>query len=343
MSNNKPTVSELLKDEFFVRWVLNPTRESDYYWQQWMERNSENRENVLKARQIIDSLNQSEIQQLSDTEHNQLLSSLVNFLQIDKEKAQSRNRPGISVISKYAAIIIFLIMATGIGYLLYNSQELDLEQPIADISTITKSVPFGQKNTIKFIDGSEVKMNSGSQIQFIPGFEEDRRMVQLEGEAFFDIAKDENRPFYIEVGNTMVKVIGTSFNINSFKESDMIKVAVVSGKVEFTTEAGEVVKLEKNEMVTYDEDRQSIEVGDYNYLNEVAWKDGVLVFAKDDIHAVVRKLQRWYGVEVILSDQNISGLYNGEFKDSSLEFVLEGVSFAYDLDYSIDGKIVELK
>ncbi len=336
MSHNKFSVEELLKDEYFVKWVLEPNQESNFYWEQWIARNQPSRENVVKARQLIGTLHEDR------QDHQQILGSLLQFLKEDKEIKTAKIRPWASIFFRYAAAVALLILTAGAGYLIYQGGDSLIEQPV-ELTEVEKTVPMGQKNTIRFIEGSEVKLNSGAQIRFLPGFEENRRLVKLEGEAFFDVAPDENRPFYIEAGNATVKVVGTSFNVNSYQGSDQIRVAVVSGVVEFSTGPDQLVQLKKNEMAIYNKSGQTIEVGTYDYLNEVAWKDGVLVFDHDNIQAVIRKLQRWYGVEVILGESKISGYYNGEFENASLELVLEGISFAYDLDYSINGKTVELK
>lgn len=344
MDKSKNNIEDFLKDEFFVQWVLKPSDESNYYWQQWLSHHPEQRNLIQNARQIIKSLHYSAPEELNQNEKDQMLSHLVAYFRKEKEKSLP-GKVGVSFLQKYAAAAAIIILSVVTISLIYFS---DLNQNgVVTTETapqwVSKTVPFGQKNIIKFVDGSEAKLNSGSKISFISGFEPDKRVVSLQGEAFFEIAEDESRPFYIQSGEVLVRVTGTSFNVRAFQDENELKVAVVSGTVEVSTTNGKQTKLKKNEMAVYNHQLKSIELTSYNYKTEIAWKDGKLIFSDNNLNEVLEKLQRWYGVEVILQDDDVKGIYNGEYENASLEMVLEGVSFAYDLDYEIKGNTVELK
>ena len=343
MKDSGKSVEDLLKDEFFVQWVIRPTEDSNYYWEQWLANHPSQKETLQKALQIIKSLDYSAKDEMSQNEKDQILNKLVAYLRTEKDKSIDKSS-SFTFLRRYAAaasILVISLLTVSMFYLIENNQkEVVLS---SEPERIVKTVPFGQKNIIKFLDGSEVKLNAGSTMSFISGFEPEKRVVNLQGEAFFDVAKDENRPFFINSGNAQVKVTGTSFNVKAFENENEIKIAVVSGSVEINFVNGKQAKLEKNEMAIYNNQINSVSIQSYNYDQEIGWKDGMLIFDQDNLQQVLLKLQRWYGVEVSLKEKNVAGLYNGEFENASLEMVMEGISFAYGFEYTINGKTVELK
>ncbi len=344
MKESGRSVEDLLKDEFFVQWVIRPTEESNYYWEQWLANHPSQKQTLQNALQIIKSLDYSATDEMSQNEKDQILNKLVAYLRTEKDKSIDKSS-SFTFIRRYAAAAVLLLVSlltVSMFYLIENNQK-EVAISSSEPERIIKTVPFGQKNIIKFLDGSEVKLNAGSTISFISGFEPEKRVVNLQGEAFFDVAKDENRPFFIKSGDAEVKVTGTSFNVRAFENENEIKVAVVSGSVEVNFSNGKQAKLEKNEMAIYDNQIKSVSLHSFDYNQEIGWKDGKLIFDQDNLQEVLLKLQRWYGVEIILKEKSVAGLYNGEFENASLEMVMEGISFAYGLEYTINGKTVELK
>src|SRR5699024_4254504 len=133
-------------------------------------------------------------------------------------------RPGFWV--KIAAAI--LIIATGyIGGFYYDLQQ----QADSEIVWQTRSLSYGQTATLRFSDGSEIKLNGGSTLRYPATFATDGREVYLEGEAFFSIARDEARPFVVHAGGISTRVLGTSFNIETYANEGEVQVVVAEGKV----------------------------------------------------------------------------------------------------------------
>ena len=243
----------------------------------------------------------------------------------------------------YAAACIIILLTPLIALHFWSSpypeQEVDA---VPDL--IIKSNPAGQKSTIYLGDGSQVVLNSASTIKYPPKFATQDRVIYLEGEAFFKVAKDSLRPFSVTVNNTRVTALGTSFNIRSFKEEEKTCIALVTGKVEVkgSDEGGQqLFYLEPGEGVEYLNDGGALTKIHIDTEETIAWKNGILHFHEEPIQQVIRELERWYDVQILISPA-IKGNFTGRFQNQTLKAVLEGLSYSFSLTYSINGKSVEL-
>ncbi len=248
-----------------------------------------------------------------------------------------------SSIRRIAATILILITTAIVVY-----QTKELWVPTQNINNsnglIVKSNPRGVKTLITLPDGSKVKLNSESYIEYYSDFEKSRK-VKLIGEAFFDVVRDTLNSFYVIVGDLNVKVLGTSFNVEAFPFEDKIKVALVSGKVMIEKQEGldanTLGQLDPAEMFIYDHQTSDYNKTTFDYNESISWKDGKLIFKEAKINEVVKKLERWYGVEIIVNDwTDIVGGFNGIYTNAPLEVVLEGMGFTSDFNFKIKGKKV---
>lgn len=249
-------------------------------------------------------------------------------------------------VRKIAASILILITTSLIVY-----QTREYWKPAKYISPlnelIVKSNPRGMKTLITLPDGSKVKLNSESQIEYYSNFEENRR-VNLIGEAFFDVVKDTLNPFYVKAGDLSVRVLGTSFNVEAFAFEDKIKVALVTGKVMIEKKEGLETRtleyLDPTEIFVYDRKTSNFNKSTFDNNETIGWKEGKLIFKEADINEVVKKLERWYGVEIVVEEwTDIVGGFNGTYKNAPLEVVLAGMGFTSEFKYEIKGKKVFIK
>ncbi len=242
------------------------------------------------------------------------------------------------------AAIIFIVV--GIGAYFYVNQYTGAKNDQIgknDIRFLNKAIPFGQKLTIKLSDGSTVKINSGSTLKYPESFKHDRREVYLEGEAFFEVQRDENRPFIVHSKKLETIVLGTSFNIRAYKEDEKVEVAVVTGKVkvkrESTDNDSEVVLL-PSEMVIVD--KLEMEKIEFTPEKVISWKDNIIHFEKASFEEVTKILERWYGVTFIMETGGVKGRFEGSFQNLSLEEVLKGLNYTTKFDFKIEGDIVRI-
>jgi transmembrane sensor len=219
------------------------------------------------------------------------------------------------------------------------------------------SVPNGSKTEIQLPDGSLVKLNSGSTLTYPSAFESNSRSVKLEGEGFFTVSKDSERPFYVNTTNISVKVLGTVFNVKSYPDENLIETTLLSGSVEIYSEPGTgrnssdeqpVAVLNPNERAIWYKDGQGKSGKQFQPANLVveklndagiyiAWKDNILKFDNEKFGRIVRKLERWYGVEIELKYPGIANeQFSGQFDRETIEQALTAMTFTEPFSYSIN-------
>lgn len=231
---------------------------------------------------------------------------------------------------------IFLLLA-GLGLYLSNKQSP------AGTSLTYKEVmlPYGKKAKITLADGTLVYLNAGSRLKYPDHFSKTERRVFLKGEAFFEVTKNPNKPFYVQTKYTTTRVLGTRFNLQSW-EGPFDQLAVEEGRVQFTA-AGciDTLILYPNMQGTFN--GHSLKQTTINSAHIVAWTKGVMIFNDRKLSEVAAELERWYGVKVHLNDP---ALFNyrvkARFDNPSLTDVLQDISFALNIKYKMKDKEVTL-
>jgi ferric-dicitrate binding protein FerR (iron transport regulator) len=206
---------------------------------------------------------------------------------------------------------------------------------------VSKSNPRGQKSLITLPDGSRVKLNAESYLEYPQDFAQSRE-IKLVGEAFFEVVRDTLHPFVVTSGEVQVRVLGTSFNVQAFPFEEDMTVAVASGAVMVEKKSQEngrqMSHLQPREMVKVNHKTGAFEKTSFDPDELLAWKDGMLVFYKASFDEIVQKLERWYGVDFIIRRDNpITEGFTGRYDNPSLEVVLEGMSFSSDFTFQIEG------
>ena len=337
-------VDYFLEDEYFVQWVLHPDENSNRYWENWISSHPEQAEVMTMARQVVLSIRYKNTYKLADEEQRTLLENLLTQQGgLDRKGDFHHIPPQRYWPSKIAAT--FLLIATlayGMWVVIKESKEQVKSESNYQAAVIEKTSPKGQKLTLKLPDGSVVKLNAGSSIRYPQEFVGHERNVSLQGEAFFDVVENPDKPFVISTDGLETRVLGTSFNVRSYQDEAEIKVAVVTGKVEISGPDGNSSVLLPSEMGIFEREKASITKDHYDFRKEIGWTDGVLYFDKDDLKTVIKKLEMWYGVHFEVEKGFwFKGLYSGEFRNNeSLEMVLEGISFTSGFDYKLDGDTV---
>lgn len=237
-----------------------------------------------------------------------------------------------------ASIVAIVTVSALIIISQFNETETE-EGPVAQV--ILKRNPKGQKLTTYLPDGSKVILNSQSTIKYLSENTLEERNVELQGEAFFEVKKDAIRPFRVNSGGITTTALGTSFNVST-KSASRIEIALVEGKVEVKNVQGKSIILAPGEQALAKGDG-TIEVGSFEYLEKVGWKDGVLAFRDNTIGEIIAKIEDWYGVEVLYNESSNGNFhYTGNYDNETLEEVLNGISFVHQFKFSIEGDTVEI-
>jgi transmembrane sensor len=189
----------------------------------------------------------------------------------------------------------------------------------------------GQVEQVKLEDGSIVWLNAGSRLTYPEHFGQDKRQIQIEGEAYVEVIADSKRPFEVITGNVCTKVLGTAFNITAYPEHRRTEVTVISGKVSLqavsgNTQPGTIVGPEQQ--AVYASDGQRIAFYEHVAVEtSLQWKERKLVFNGKKLSQVVAAVERWYGIKIqlgsALSDCTISADFTGEPAEQVLQVLAQ--------------------
>ncbi|MBN2213497.1 MAG: DUF4974 domain-containing protein [Bacteroidales bacterium] len=345
-------------EEIIVRFLqYTATPEEKTMLESWLKEGKHNRDEFDSFRKTWD-----------------LASRLTRIHAVDVAKARKKIKRNIPELKKskglffywqkIAAIIILPLMILAGGYF-YWLNHLSDDQVIQQ--TVTSS--YGTRSHLNLPDGTGVWLNSGSIIRFPSEFRGNRREVYLEGEAFFNVLDDRLRPFYVNLGEMSVKAVGTAFNIAAYKKDNTFETTLISGElllVKKNRSRKDVVlfKMEPNQHTIYDKSRkkitlhedilipgedaeeikpiksvgaepipQKVDIFENKYTS---WINGKLVFRNDPMDEVVRRLGRWYNVDIQLHDTILYDFsYTATFIDETLEQVLDLLKLSAPMEYAI--------
>ena len=173
------------------------------------------------------------------------------------------------------------------------------ENKIPAFNTI--KTPVGGQYRVVLSDGTKVWLNSGSSIKFPVTFVGNERSVEIEGEAYFEVAKDKKKPFKVFSDDQVVEVLGTHFNVNAYKDEANIKTTLAEGSVKVSSdEVSNMITPGQQARLSRKSHAMNIVAVDTDAA--ISWKDGLFVFNDEDIHSIMRKVSRWYGVEVVFQN-----------------------------------------
>lgn len=342
--NDKKVLQSLLANKDFRDWVHFPTENRDLYWQKWIEGNKEHAELTITARNAVQRLKFKE-EQLQEERMEEILNKVISDEASNSHHRMTHGKhSGVKLWFMVAASFAVLTLSALLIHKAYSNQE-----SLVGVEVAMKHIynPVGRKSIIKLPDGSTVNLNSDSHLSFPPRFSDSVRVVVLQGEAYFDVAKESNRPFIVKTLELYTKVLGTQFNVRAYGHETYESIALLDGQVEVV---GNTQELEANqgiliagEKLKYNRSEKSYKKSPFDSENETGWKDGVLVFNNTNFNGFVTLIERWYGVQIQV-DKRPSKVWSvhGRFKNESLEEVLLGVKFSYGVDYNIFNNTVRI-
>jgi hypothetical protein len=190
-----------------------------------------------------------------------------------------------------------------------------IEQEITNKNEITFNtllVPYGKRKEIILSDGTKVWLNSGSKLIFPAYFSENKREVYLEGEAIFEVAHNAEKPFFVKTSQYNVEVLGTVFNISNYKDDDAIRTVLKSGSVKINYENSslfrrtENMKIAPGTLAVYHKKDKEITTEEVHVDKYFSWREGVFIFKNDSLATIMKKLSRYYDLEIIINDKNLA-------------------------------------
>ncbi|MDR2955079.1 MAG: FecR domain-containing protein [Prevotella sp.] len=257
---------------------------------------------------------------------------------------QIKGRPDTHYLKpffKYVAAASIILIAGATFYFLIKNKTAD----ISDVPLITLEIENGTQKQITLADGTQVVLNAGSSFSYPEKFEGEERKVFLDGEAFFNVSPNKGKPFIVQTSDAKVKVLGTSFNINAYEESDGLAVTVESGKVQVEL-AKASLQLSASEHLNYNRTSSDFSKSTENVSNTKLWISGGMYFNRTPIKEVVQVLMRKFDCSIEFADgednyeEYIYGMHDGE----DLETILNAISFTTGIKHKKSGdKIILYK
>lgn len=232
------------------------------------------------------------------------------------------------------------ILKTADGQLDYNTQD---KGTATAVYYNTVSTPKGGQYQLTLSDGSKVWMNAASTLHFPTSFTGTQRLVELDGEAYFEVAKDAFTPFVVKVKDgAAIKVLGTEFNIMAYGNEQDTKTTLVKGSVKVTNgNFNAMLQPRQQALSKTGNSTAPVIINQYPNMEEVlGWKNGVFQFVNADLRLVMRQIARWYDVEVLFDDRvpevHFTGSISRSLKASEL---LSGIEYV-GVHFKIEGKKV---
>lgn len=261
------------------------------------------------------------------------------YLTLDNGKKITLSDALNGTIAQQAAISI---TKTSNGQLVYNHIANVTASDSLTSNTIT--TPKGGQWQVILPDGTKVWLNAASALTYPTTFTRLKyRTVQLSGEAYFEVAKDKAHPFIVKTAKQEVEVLGTHFNINSYTDEPEVKTTLLEGRVKVTSNTDNATKIlspgEQSVLTS-----GSLIVGNADAEEAVAWKNGYFRFNDQEITDVMRKVARWYDIEVVYEEQPVNERFNGTIsRFTNISDVLEMLEKTKAVHFKIAGRRVTVE
>lgn len=179
-----------------------------------------------------------------------------------------------------------------------NNQETTLKNDPSDHKTIYNQliVPLGKRSLLTFAEGSKIWVNAGTRVVYPASFNEEKREIYIDGEAFLDITPNPECPFIVKTRDHIIEVLGTSFNITAYENDSIRKIVLISGSVKINSPDSRTDFLSPNELFTYTNGTPAIETVDVDAY--ISWKSGIYQYHSENLGTILQRLSRYYGKEI---------------------------------------------
>ena len=290
----------------------------------WIAASAENQQYFIRQREIWFSAVSREAASVYDKD--KAFENFRNRVESQKE-IQSTSRRGfsLSALWRYAAVVAIII---AVGCISYWQGEVNVKDTFADISV---EAPLGSKTKLYLPDGTLVWLNAGSRMTYSQGFGVDNRKVELEGEGYFEVKRNEKIPFFVKTKDLQLQVLGTKFNFRDYPEDHEVVVSLLEGKVGLNNllrEEKEAV-LSPDERAVLNKANGLLTVESVTASNASQWTDGYLFFDEELLPDIAKELERSYNVKIHIANDSLKTFrFYGNFvrREQNIQEVLEALA-----------------
>lgn len=318
-----------LNDDIIKKYLQGDCSEEDFIRiNTWIKESKDNARRLFLMEETYQAGKRNPFIEKRQTE--QAEARLFRRLEIEKTAQQKTKR--IRNFMKYAAMIaVILLGGSGVGYWIY---QLDPSQDML----IARA-----DNTVQMVtlpDGTKVWLNQSTTLTYPRQFSSKERNVHLEGEAYFEVTKNRQKPFIVESQSMRVRVLGTIFNFKSSKDCRITEASLIEGEIEVKGQKDEgMVILLPGQKAELNKTTGRLMVKQVNVRMDAAWHDGLIPFEQADIFEIAQTLERFYDVKIILSpDIKADKTYSGVLKKKdTIDAVLKSLTNSIPINYKIVG------
>ncbi|MDR0750539.1 MAG: FecR domain-containing protein [Tannerellaceae bacterium] len=242
-----------------------------------------------------------------------------------------------------AAILIPFLFLSHFTYQYFRLKaDVEVEHNVAMLSEVV--VPNGSKTQLVLQDGTKVWVNSGSTLQCSPDFGKEYREIKLSGEAYLEVAHDANRPLVVSTGDVKVKVLGTRFNVNAYKENEEIRVALLEGSVEMLASGNAPLRLSPRDLALYNPVSKQTKVFSNATDDSINWIENKLIFDGETFEQIVFTLERSFNVKINILNVSVkSRRFAGDFvNNETIEQIFNVMSSDGKFKYEIKGNVIDI-
>ena len=311
---------------------------------EWLDQSNENQEEMEQSRQMLEKVDvYFKIKNIDSSAAWKNVHSKINPTQLKVIQHKNIRKEAIAKFYKYAAIIIVALLLGSIGYYVgFRNPE----------STVYSEIISGENQILnEFIlpDGSTVTLNNNSKLIFPKKFNNNIREVTIIGEAFFDIKPNPEKPFVINAGNAQIKVLGTSFNVCAYPETETVEVVVETGKVQVINKnidskvENYKVLLAPGEKGTLFNANNVLKKSININPNFLAWKTHDLIFNEIPLNEVIKCLEKVYLIKIQVMEPELNDLLlTAHFDKKPIDFVLDVIRLTFNLELSEENELFVL-
>lgn len=287
------------------------------------------KEDAELKKEAADIQNLSALISMVREEHSASDMQYRSFVRLKKKRAFSFT---MRRIAGYAAIVVFSVLST---YLLmtYAGASIEEQTRFQEFST-----PPGQRARVILVDGTAVWLNANSTLRYPEHFDVRQREVELHGEAFFEVEKDKEKPFIVKTSKMDVKVTGTKFNVSAYEAETYFVTSLVEGAVSVScaNDRSHIFSLRPQQQIIVSD--SSSEVVLFDNSDFLSWKDGVFVFDDMLLTDIIKKLELFYDVSIVVKNTKLTNLrYTGKFRQrDGVESVLKKLQIVYPFTFTKD-------
>lgn len=283
---------------------------------EWLECAPGNKEIYLKERRLYDAI-------------------LLSEKPVTEAQLQSNRKPHTSYtfvkeVIKIAAVSVVILFLSN---LYHKNQEKNTESPFQTIS-----VPAGQRINITLPDGTDVWLNARTTIRYPLSFNRENRQIQLDGEAYFDVAEDKSKPFIVHTSKSRLEVLGTVFNVEDYSDKEDFETMLFEGSVKIIPEdelLQPVTLTAAYKAYLHEGKLNVIKENDYSVYR---WREGLICFKDESFSGMMNDFEKYYGLSIIIENEQVKKQhYSGKFRqtdgvDYALRVLQKDIRFTYKRD-----------